>query len=125
MQELSIAAGTGADVMVGGNAAPPALRERHSPLNGMRRAAAAHVGKSPDCSRLGLGVYACRRSGELPSGAFWRNRCDVRYDEREFSHATVTVSANSCLFIFNFLSTNFKRLNQSMVTFGSYRLDKV
>jgi len=69
--------------------------------------------------------YACRRSGELPSGAFWRNRYDVRYDEREFSHATVTVSANSCLFIFNFLSTNFKRLNQSMVTFGSYRLDKV
>ena len=47
------------------------------------------------------------------------------HHEREFSHATVTVSANSCLFIFNFLSTNFKRLNQSMVTFGSYCLDKV
>ena len=56
VQELSIAAGTGADVMVGGNAAAPALLERHSPLNGMLRAAATHVGKLPDCSRLGLGA---------------------------------------------------------------------
>ena len=53
VQELSIAEGTGAHVLVGGNSAAPALQERHSPLD---RAAAAHVGKSPDCSRLGLGV---------------------------------------------------------------------
>ncbi len=63
----------GADVMVGGNATAPSLQERHSPLNGTLRATATHVGKSPDCSNLGLGVLkisiAVSKGADVMAGA--------------------------------------------------------
>ena len=55
--EISIAAGSGANLMAGSagaaEAAPDVL---HQPLCSTRRAAATHLGMSPQCRALGLGV---------------------------------------------------------------------
>ena len=53
--EISIAAGTGADLMAGSTRRAPSSTGL-SWLYSTRRAAAIHVGKSPQCRALGLGV---------------------------------------------------------------------
>ena len=54
--DISIAAGTGADLMAGSAGAAGAAPDVLSWLYSTQRAAAIHLGMSPQCRTLGLGV---------------------------------------------------------------------
>ena len=56
VMEISIAAGTGADFMAGSAGAAGAAPDVLSWLYSTQRAAAIHLGMSPQCRTLGLGV---------------------------------------------------------------------